>query len=104
MLFATLAATTGRRLPHLLVPGAVLSPTTRLIGAVQRRLPDRWRYPADREGVEIMRRNTRLDDSAARKELGVEPTSFTQTITDMVRWLVESGRVPARYAGKLGPA
>jgi nucleoside-diphosphate-sugar epimerase len=63
-----------------------------------------WRYPADREGVEIVRRNTRLDDSAARKELGVEPTSFTQTITDMIRWLVESGRVPARYAGKLGPA
>jgi len=34
----------------------------------------------------------------------VEPTSFAETITDMVRWLVESGRVPARYAGKLGPA
>jgi nucleoside-diphosphate-sugar epimerase len=82
----------------------VLSPATGLIGAVQRRLPDRWRYPADREGVEIIRRNTRLDDSAARTELGVEPTSFTETITDMVCWLVESGRVPARYAGTLGPA
>ncbi len=104
MLFATLAVITGRRFPHLVVPGAVLSPATGLIGAVQRRLPDRWRYPADREGVEIMRRSTRFDDSAARKELGVEPRSFAETITDMVRWLVESGRVAARYAGKLGPA
>src|SRR6266498_6042566 len=93
LLFATLAVTTGRRFPHLVVPGAVLSPTTRLIGAVQRRLPDRWHYPADREGVEIMRRSTRFDDSAARKEVGVEPRSFAETITDMVRWLVESGRV-----------
>ena len=49
------------------------------------RLPDRWRYPADREGVEIMRRSTRFDDSAARKELRVEPRSFAETITDMVR-------------------
>ncbi len=104
MLFATLAATTGRRFPHVVVPGAALSPMTRLIGAVQRRLPNRWRYPADREGVEIMRRGTRFDDSAARKELGVEPRSFAETITDMVRWLVESGRVPARYAGTLSPA
>jgi nucleoside-diphosphate-sugar epimerase len=102
VLYRTLAATTGRRLPHLIVPGVVIGLATRLISAVQRRLPDRWRYPADREGAEIIRRSTRFDDSAARKELGVEPRPFTQTITDMVRWLVESGRVPARYAGKLG--
>jgi nucleoside-diphosphate-sugar epimerase len=104
VLFTTLAATTGRRLPHLVLPAAVVSPVTRLVGAVERRLPGRWRYPADREGVEIMRRNTRFDDAAARKELGIQPTPFTKTITDMVRWLVESGRVPARYAGKLGSA
>jgi hypothetical protein len=72
-----------------------------LIDTVQRRLPERWHYPADREGVEILRRDTRFDDSPARKEFGVDPVPFRQTIADTVRWLVESGRVPARRAPRL---
>ena len=66
----------GRRFPHLVVPGPVIGSSTRLIDAVQRRLPERWRYPADREGVDIIRRNTRFDDSAARKELWPEMSQW----------------------------
>jgi dihydroflavonol-4-reductase len=102
LLFATLADVTGRRFPHLVLPGAVLAPSTRLIDAAHRLLPDGWRYPADREGVELARRDTRFDDTAARTELGVEPIPFRQSIADTVRWLVESGRVPARRAPRLG--
>jgi dihydroflavonol-4-reductase len=103
-LFAAVADVAGRRFPHLILPGPVLGPSTRPIGAVNGWLPERWHYPADREGVEIVRRDTRFDDSAARTELGVEPTPFRETIADMVRWLVESGRVPPRRAPRLGLA
>jgi dihydroflavonol-4-reductase len=103
-MFAAFADVTGRRFPHLILPGPVIGPSARLIDAVQRWLPERWHYPGDREGVELLRRNTRFDDSVARTELGIEPTPFRQTIADTVRWLVESGRVPARRAGRLGLA
>jgi len=71
---------------------------------LQRRLPQRWHYPADREGVEIVRRDTRFADSAARTEFGIDPRPFRQTIADTVRWLVESGRVPARRGPRLKAA
>jgi nucleoside-diphosphate-sugar epimerase len=102
--FAAFADVTGRRFPHLVLPGRLIGPSTRLIDAVHRWLPERWHYPADREGVEIVRRDTRFDDSAARTELGIEPTPFRETIADTVRWLVESGRVPARRARRRGLA
>ncbi len=102
--FAAIAEVTGRRFPHLVLPGTVIAPSARLIDAVHRRLPQRWRYPADREGVEIIRRDTRFDDSTARTELGIEPRPLRDTIADTVRWLVESGRVPPRRAPRLGLA
>jgi nucleoside-diphosphate-sugar epimerase len=95
-LYAAVTEASGRRLPHLILPGPVIGPSIQLIDAVQRRLPQRWHYPADREGMEILRRDTRLDDSAARTEFGIDPIPFRRTISDTVRWLVECGRVPAR--------
>jgi dihydroflavonol-4-reductase len=103
-LYAAITDAAGRRLPHVILPGPVIGPSVHLIDIVQRRLPPHWHYPADREGVEIIRRDTRFDDSAARKQLDIEPISFRQTIADTVRWLVESGRVPARRAPRLKAA
>jgi dihydroflavonol-4-reductase len=100
-LYAAAAEAAGRRLPHVVLPGLVIAPSVRLLEVVQRRLPQRWHYPADREGVEILRRDTRFDDSTARRELGIVPILFRQTIMDTVRWLVESGRLPARRAPRL---
>ena len=103
-LYAAVTEAAGRRLPHVILPGPLIGPSVQLIEAVQRRLPQRWHYPADREGVAIVRRDTRFDDSAARRELGIDPLPFRQTIADTVRWLVESGRVPARRAPRLKAA
>src|SRR5215472_14059556 len=100
-LYAAVSQAAGRRIPHLILPGPIIGPSVALIESVQRRLPQRWHYPADREGVEILRRNTRFDDSAARAEFGLNPVAFPQTITDTVGWLVESGRVPWRRAPRL---
>jgi dihydroflavonol-4-reductase len=97
-IYAAVSDAAGRRLPHVILPDPVIGPTVWLIETVQRRLPERWHYPADREGVEILRRDTRFDDSPARTECGLDPVPFQQTIADTVRWLVKSGRVPARRA------
>lgn len=102
LLYGTLREITGRRYPHLVLSSAMLTPGTRLIEAVQRRLPSRWYYPADREGPEVIFRDTRLDDSAARKDLGIEPRAFRDTLDDTISWLVASGRLPARYARRRG--
>jgi nucleoside-diphosphate-sugar epimerase len=99
--FAEISDVTGRRLRHLVLPGPVMGPASRLIDVAQRWLPERWHYPADHEAVEIMRRNTRFDDSLARAELGIEPRPFRETVADTVRWLVMSGRVPTRQARRL---
>jgi hypothetical protein len=45
-------------------------------------------------------RATVFDDSPARIELGVEQVPFEQSLRDTVVWLVESGRLPAKYAGR----
>lgn len=99
LLFATLRTVTGRRLPHLVVAPRVALRLVRAVEAVQRRLPGRLHMPTDLEGVEIVARDTRIDDGLTRTELGVQPPPFEDTVRDTVVWLVESGRMPRRYAG-----
>lgn len=99
LMYGALARVTGRRLPHAAPPEWFAVPMARLAGALQRPLPDRWRYPADAEGAELSVRATRFDDSPARTELGIEPMDFDQSLRDTVAWLVASGRVRARWAG-----
>lgn len=100
LMFSTVRAVTGRRLPHVVVPRSLAVPLARVTAAVQRPLPSRWHYPADVEGAELAIRDTRFDDSPARVELGVVPVPFEQSIRDTTRWLVESGRLPRRFAGR----
>jgi nucleoside-diphosphate-sugar epimerase len=100
MHYRTLAAVQGRRRPCVTAPGRVLLPMTRLLDVLQRRLPGRLHVPTDPEGVEMLVRDTHLDDGPARTELGVQPVPFEQSIRDTVAWLVESGRLPARYGPK----
>lgn len=100
LLYGTVERVTGRRLPHVVLPRPLVVPLARLTSFVQRPLPSRWHYPADVEGGELAIRDTRFDDTSARTELGVEPVRFEQSVRDTVRWLVESGRLHPRYAGK----
>lgn len=67
------------------------------IDAVQARLPDSWHYPADREGVELTIRDTRLDDSPARVEFDLRPRAWDDTIRDTITWLVDAGHLDERY-------
>lgn len=95
-LYGAFARHTGRRYPHLDLPGVLIGPSARVIDAVQRHLPAKWHYPADREGVEIVRRDTHFDDSPARTAFALTPIPFDQTIADTITWLTTTGRAPTR--------
>jgi hypothetical protein len=70
------------------------------MGLLQWPLPPRWHFPADPEGAALIACSTVFDDTSARTELGVDPLPFEQSLRDTVVWLVESGRMPSRYAGR----
>ncbi len=96
-LFAAVSAATGRRRPRVPLAPRLAVASTRAIDAVQSRLPEGWRYPADREGTEIILRDTRFDSSATERELGVTARPFEDSVRDTLAWMVEDGRLPARF-------
>lgn len=96
-MFGAVERAIARRRPHLTLPKAIAAQATAPVDAVQARLPASWRYPADREGVEITIRDTRLDDSPARTELHLEPRAWDDTIRDTITWLVDAGHLDERY-------
>ena len=96
--YRALATVQGRRRPFLAGPAGLLRPMTRSLDVLQRRLPGRLHVPTDPEGVEIMARDTRLDDSPARNKLGVQPVPFVDSVRDTVAWLVADGRLSPRLA------
>jgi hypothetical protein len=67
------------------------------VNLVQRWLPGHAHYPVDVEAIEVLARDTRLDDTPARTELGVEPVPFEQSLRDTLAWLVDDGRLPRRF-------
>ncbi|WP_404393710.1 NAD-dependent epimerase/dehydratase family protein [Humibacillus xanthopallidus] len=96
-LYGAVERAIGRKRPHLTLPKPVAGPVTAPINAVQSRLPVAWHYPVDREGVELLIRDTRLDDSRARVELGLEPRPWDLTIRDTITSLVDAGHLDERY-------
>jgi nucleoside-diphosphate-sugar epimerase len=69
------------------------------MSGMQRILPGK--VPLPYEGIYIAMSDPKTDDSRTANELGVRPPPLEQTLTDMIRWLVEAGRIPATAAGKL---
>jgi dihydroflavonol-4-reductase len=101
-LFGALRHLTGRRLPAMPTPTVVALATARVLDLAQRIVPGRM--PFGREAIYIPAQRVRTDDSRARAELGVEPPRLEVTLTDMIRWMVEAGRIPPKLAGRLLPA
>jgi nucleoside-diphosphate-sugar epimerase len=95
----TLAELTGRRLPHLAVPGALLRPAVRAAALIQRVLP--FRLLLSTEGFDSIVWNPRGDDSRARAELGYSARPPRETLADTVEWLYGIGKISAGQAGRL---
>jgi nucleoside-diphosphate-sugar epimerase len=98
----TLSELTGRRLPHVTMPGWTLAPFVHTAGFLQRILP--FRLPLNTEGFNAVRWNPHGDDSRARADLGFSPREPRETLADTVTWLYAAGRISAKQAGKLAPA
>lgn len=95
--FAAVSRAIGRPRGALSMSPALARASTTSIRAVQRVLPERVRYPADPEAVELHLRDCRLDDTPARTELGIVPRPWQETVDDTITWLVDAGRLPGRY-------
>jgi nucleoside-diphosphate-sugar epimerase len=92
-----LEAITGRRLPSVSLPASALRPSARAAERLQRLVPFRIRISA--EGLYFTGCDLRFDDSRARRELGISPRPFAETLADSVRWLCREGHIRPREAG-----
>ena len=90
---------TGQRLPMIELPPWALQGPARLADTAQSRLP--FRLPIGAEPLYIVGQCPALDDGATRREFGLLPRDLDETIADTIRWLVQSGQLPPRLAGRL---
>jgi nucleoside-diphosphate-sugar epimerase len=105
LLYGTLERLLGRRRPHLVIPKPLVGPVSGVVQQLTRPLPERWRFPAEREGGELIAYDNRFDDSPARRDLGVEPRPWDDVLGDTLDWLVDRGHLPRRYRPRpLAPA
>ena len=94
-----IAELTGRKIRFATLPTLVLVPAVRVVDAIQSILP--FRIPINREGFEMVVMDPHCDDSQTINELGIETIPFEDTLSDMVRWMYQSGGISAKLAGKL---
>ncbi|MGM1062893.1 SDR family NAD(P)-dependent oxidoreductase [Saccharothrix sp. Mg75] len=86
----------GRALPAVFLPAALMAPVGRLTDLVQPLWP--WHVPAEHEAIATVGAAVRVDPAAST--LGLAPRPFADTVADTVRWLAETGAVTPRQAGE----
>lgn len=101
-LYVLLRHLTGRQLPAVPTPGWVARASGRAMDTLQR--PIRTRLPFGHQGPWIITHCAGTDDTATRRELRIEPPPLERTLADMIRWMVQARRLPARLAGNLPSA
>jgi nucleoside-diphosphate-sugar epimerase len=95
----TVGRVTGRRFPAIPLPRKAMLWIGSVTDAIQRRT--RARLPWSREALWIVDCAARCDDSRVCGELGIEPRPIEATFADTVRWLLETGHISPRQAGRL---
>ena len=93
---------TGRRIVQIPTPLAMAKATGRTCDALRRVLPAR--PPFGYEGPWYLEVSPRTDDSRALSELGLVHPAARQTISDQIDWMVTTGLLTARQAGRVQPA
>ena len=92
---------TGHRFARLPLPGAAIRLLGR-IGDLAQSLG--WQPMLTSEAANTATRGVPSDDSAIGLELGVEKRDARETLRDTFAWLVETGRLSRREAGRSAPA
>lgn len=98
-LIRALADLSGRRIRFATFPSWFLAAFGRAADVAQRRL--NTRLPWQGEAIWVMICAARCNDSTTREELGLEPRPLSETFADTVGWLVESGHLTRREAGRM---
>lgn len=98
-LINTFADLTGRKIRHIVLPPWTLRPFVLFAGVLQRMLP--FRLPVNVEGFRVIVWNPRGDDSGSKDDLGFQPRDISETLTDVVRWMLKKGRITGKQAGKI---
>ncbi|MDX1385861.1 MAG: hypothetical protein R3190_19575 [Thermoanaerobaculia bacterium] len=98
----------GRRVRRLPMPPPVVRAIGRAVDWIKRWLPG-FDYPLTHEAARILTEFVPCDSSQTVAELGVGFRPPRETLADTLRWLVESGEIPPRWAPRLvaqrpGPA
>ncbi|MFF0245436.1 NAD-dependent epimerase/dehydratase family protein [Streptosporangium sandarakinum] len=91
---------TGRALPAAFLPAATMIPVGLLADLVQRVWP--WHIPAEYGAIHTCAHAGRPAGTAGAG--GITPRPLAETVGDTVRWLCESGHLPAGRAGLAYPA
>ena len=90
---------TGRELKADRLPGWLL----RAMGHVGD-LRQRWfgtNAELHSEAAWVLTRSVPLDDSAVRKDFGIEPMSARESFKDLLHWMLEAGLLDATQAGRV---
>jgi UDP-glucose 4-epimerase len=95
----TLGDLSGRRLRFVTLPAWFLGAFGRTADVVQRRL--KTRLPWSGEGIWVVTCDAHCDDTKTRNELQLEPRPLRETFVDTVRWLVDTGHLTQREAGRI---
>jgi len=98
-LLGAVGGVTGRAFRTTRVPLWSLEYPLLLADALQLLLP--FRLPLNHESVYIGALNHRVDDSATRRELGLEPRDLKETLADALRWMVDAGHLSRKLVGAL---
>lgn len=98
---AELRRLTGRRLPALPAPRWLQLLGGRLADLGQRLVPVRLPVSHEAPYLTTSMPPTGTDSSTTGADLGVQPPPLAETLADTIRWLVQTGRLPAAAAGRL---
>ncbi len=96
---AMLEEATGARVSRISAPGFALRAAARTMDVVGRLT--RKTMPMTGEGIEIATRFPEMHDSPEIAKLGVAWRPARETISDLFRWYVDAGKLPARVVPAL---
>jgi len=98
-LVALLNQITERNIRCTEIPSWLVSPMVNLLDKLHTVLPFRFRVTG--EGLTILKRDCKFEDSTNIGSLGIHKTDLATTMADMVRWMRSTGRISAEVAGAL---
>jgi dihydroflavonol-4-reductase len=95
----TVASLTGRTLPAVVMPPWMLLGPMQVFDWLQRFLT--FRLPVNYQAVYCVGLNHIFDDSGTRDEYGIVPRTIEDTLADTITWMVGSGHMLRKLAGRL---